>query len=150
PAVIGIKELKARTLSFNGYYTGERLDRVTYWADGAYVPEALAAIDKAMRDWRTHEIHPIAPKLLGPLFRLGRSLDTACQFELVSGYRSPKTNAMLHQFDPEVAVNSLHMEGQATDISLPGRELSDLHKAALAMNAGGVGYYPGSNFIHVD
>jgi uncharacterized protein YcbK (DUF882 family) len=150
PAVIGLKQLNARTLSFNGYNTGERLDRVTYWADGAYIQGALAAINKAMRDWRTGEIHPIEPRLLDLVYQLGRRLDTACQFELVSGYRSPKTNAFLHSIDAEVAVNSLHMQGLATDISLPGRDLKDLHAAALAMKAGGVGYYPNSNFIHVD
>ena len=150
PAIIGIKELNARTLSFNGYNTGERLDRVTYWEDGKYIPDALASINKAMRDWRTGEIHPIEPKLLDLVHQLGRMLDTACQFELVSGYRSPKTNAFLHSFDSEVAVNSLHMQGQATDISLPGRPLAKLHEAALALKVGGVGYYPTSNFIHVD
>ena len=84
PALIGLKELNARTLSFNGYNTGEQLKGVTYWADGNYVPEALAEINKAMRDWRTGEILPMEPKLFDVLYQIGRALDTKCEFELIS------------------------------------------------------------------
>jgi len=150
PAVIGVKELNARTLSLDGYNTGEKLARVTYWADGKYIPDAMAAINKAMRDWRSGEIHPIEPKLIDLIYQLGRKLDTVCNFELISGYRSQKTNTLLRSFDPEVAVHSLHLDGQAADISLPGRPLKQLHEAALEMKVGGVGYYEKSNFIHVD
>jgi uncharacterized protein YcbK (DUF882 family) len=150
PALVGLKELNARTLSFEGYNTGEQLKEVTYWAEGKYVPDALAEINKAMRDWRTGEVYPIEPKVLDVLHQIGRTLETKCQFELISGYRSPKTNAMLHEFDPGVATNSLHMKGFATDISLPGRPLRKVYETALAMQMGGVGYYPDSNFIHVD
>jgi uncharacterized protein YcbK (DUF882 family) len=149
PAIVGIRELNARTLSFDGYYTGEHLKNVTYWADGDYIPDALTEINHMLRDWRMDEVHPIEPKLLDLLYQLGRGLDTSCQFELVSGYRSPRTNAMLHRTDPGVATNSLHMQGQAIDISLPGTPLKTLHAKALAMQLGGVGYYPDSNFIHV-
>lgn len=150
PAIIGVKELNARTLSFDCYYTGEYVKPVTYWADGEYVRGALDEINRALRDWRKDEVHPIDVNLLDLLYRLGRNLDTDCHFELVSGYRSPKTNEMLHRMDPGVAVNSLHMEGQAVDISLPGRPLRKVHEMALAMGRGGVGYYPESNFVHVD
>jgi uncharacterized protein YcbK (DUF882 family) len=150
PALVGLKKLNARTLSFDGYNTGERLDPITYWADGAYIPDALEEIDNAMRDWRTGEVYPIAPKVLDVLFHIGSSLETDCRFELISGYRSPKTNAMLHEIDPEVATASLHMKGLATDISLPGRPLRKVYEAALALKMGGVGYYPDSDFIHVD
>jgi len=150
PAIIGLKELNARTLSFNGYNTGEKLTRVTYWADGEYVPDALAAINKALRDWRTGEIHTIEPNLLDLVYAIGRKLDTACKFELISGYRSAKTNAFLRTFDSEVAARSLHMEGQAIDLSLPIRPLKQVYDAALAMQVGGVGYYPKSNFVHLD
>jgi uncharacterized protein YcbK (DUF882 family) len=150
PAIVGLKKLNARTLSFDGYNTGEQLKNVTYWVEGAYVPDALAEIDEAMRDWRTGEVYPIAPKLLDALYQIGCALETDCQFELISGYRSPETNAMLHEIDPEVATNSLHMKGQATDISLPGRPLRKLYETALALRMGGVGYYPDSDFIHVD
>ena len=150
PSLVGLKELNARTLSFTGYNTGETLPRMTYWENGSYIPDAMAVIDKALRDWRTEEIHPIEPKLIDLVYQLGRRLDTVCHFELISGYRSPRTNAMLRSFDPEVATNSLHMQGQAIDLSLPGRPLRALYETALAMNVGGVGYYPKSNFIHVD
>src|SRR5579871_2018577 len=133
PALIGVKELSARTLSFDCYYTGEYVKQVTYWADGEYVDGALDEINRALRDWRAAEVHPIDVKLLDLLYQLGRNLDTDCHFELVSGYRSPKTNAMLHRMDPGVAVNSLHMQGQAADISLPGRPLHKVHEMALAM-----------------
>jgi uncharacterized protein YcbK (DUF882 family) len=103
-----------------------------------------------MRDWRTGEVYPIEPKLLDVLYQIGRTLETNCQFELISGYRSLKTNAMLHEFDPGVATNSLHMKGLATDVALPGRPLRTVCETALAMQMGGVGYYPESNFIHVD
>jgi uncharacterized protein YcbK (DUF882 family) len=150
PAIVGLKKLNARTLSFDGYNTGEQMKAVTYWADGAYIPDALAEIDNAMRDWRTDEVSPIEPKVLDVLFEIGSALETDCQFELISGYRSPKTNAMLHKIDPEVATDSLHMKGLATDISLPGRPLRKLYETALALRMGGVGYYPDSDFIHVD
>jgi len=150
PAIVGQKELSARTLSFDGYYTGEYVKKVTYWADGEYIHGALKEINHALRDWREDEVHPIDVNLLDLLYHLGRNLDTDCHFELVSGYRSPKTNAMLHRRDPGVAVNSLHMKGQAVDISLPGRPLHKVKEMALAMELGGVGYYPESNFVHVD
>lgn len=150
PAIVGLRELDARTLSFDCYYTGEHIKNATYWADGRYIDDTLDEINQRLRDWRADEVHPIDVNLLDLLHRLGRSLDTDCHFELVSGYRSPKTNAMLHRDDPGVAVNSLHMRGQAVDISLPGRALRKVHETALAMGLGGVGYYPESNFVHVD
>ena len=150
PAIIGLKDLNARTLSFDCYNTGEQLKGVTYWEEGEYVPDALDEINHALRDFHSGDVHPIEPKVLDVLFQIGRKLDTNCNFELISGYRSPKTNAMLRQSDPGVAVHSLHMKGQATDISLPGRSLRKVYETALAMKMGGVGYYPDSNFIHVD
>jgi uncharacterized protein YcbK (DUF882 family) len=150
PALVGLKQLNVRTLSFDCTNAGEQLRNATYWVEGNYVPEVLADINHALRDWRANEIHPIERSLLDLLFQLGKSLDTDCRFELTCGYRSPRTNAMLHALDPEVARNSLHMKGQAADITLPGRPLRNLHEAALAMQTGGVGYYPDDNFIHVD
>jgi uncharacterized protein YcbK (DUF882 family) len=82
--------------------------------------------------------------------QIGKNLDTNCHFELYSGYRSPKTNAMLRRANPEVAAHSLHMDGEAVDITLPGRSLKQLYQASLAMQAGGVGYYPDADFLHVD
>jgi len=150
PAVVGLKGLDTRTLSFDCVNTGEKLNKITYWADGEYDRAALAEISKALRDWHSGDVYPIEPKLLDALHRLGRSMDTNCRFELTSGYRSPETNAKLHEVDHGVAEHSLHMKGQATDITLPGRPLRKVYEAAVAMRAGGVGYYPASNFIHVD
>jgi uncharacterized protein YcbK (DUF882 family) len=152
PAVIGLKPLNVRTLSFDCTNTGEQLNSVDYWVEGAYVPDALAAINDALRDYRTDEVYPISTKLLDLLFGLGRRLDMDCRFELTSGYRSPETNAELQELDSGVASNSLHMKGQAADITLPGRSLRAVYETALAMRMGGVGYYPDpeDDFIHVD
>jgi uncharacterized protein YcbK (DUF882 family) len=151
-AIVGVRQLNVRTLSFDCTNAGEQLNDVDYWVEGEYVPDALAAIDDALRDYRTDDVYPIATKLLDLLYRLGRSLDTDCRFELTSGYRSPETNAALHELDSGVASNSLHMKGEAADITLPGRTLKQLHEAALALRLGGVGYYPAvdDDFLHVD
>jgi uncharacterized protein YcbK (DUF882 family) len=150
PAVVGLRDTGARTLSFNCYNSGETLKATTYWANGKYIPDALAEINYALRDDRSGEVHSIEPKVLDLLHQIGKNLDTNCHFEMYSGYRSPKTNAMLRRMNSEVASHSLHMEGEAVDITLPGRSLEQLHKTALAMRAGGVGYYPDANFLHVD
>ena len=150
PAIIGLKDLNARTLSFDGYYTGEKLKNVTYWTDGRYEPDALSTINHALRDYQNGTVHPIDPKVLDVLHQIGRALETDCRFELICGYRSPATNAALHRNDSQVAVHSLHMKGQAVDFALPGRKLSMVHKTALAQQVGGVGYYPDADFIHVD
>lgn len=152
PAIVGVKQLNVRTLSFDCSNTGEQLNDVDYWVEGQYVPDALAAIDDVLRDYRTDDVYPIATKLLDLLYRLGRSLGTDCCFELTSGYRSPETNAALHELDSGVASNSLHMKGEAADITLPGRTLKQLHEAALVLRLGGVGYYPApeDHFVHVD
>jgi uncharacterized protein YcbK (DUF882 family) len=152
PALVGLKKLDVRTLSFDCTNAGEQLLGVDYWVEGEYVPDALAEINQALRDYRTDEVYPIATNLLDLLYSLGRSLDTDCRFELTSGYRSPETNATLHELDSGVAANSLHMKGQATDITLPGRPLRKVYETALAMRLGGVGYYPDpdDDFVHVD
>jgi uncharacterized protein YcbK (DUF882 family) len=152
PALVGLKKLNVRSLSFDCTNTGEQLNEVDYWVDGAYVPDALDAINDALRDYRTDEVYPISAKLLDLLYQLGRELHTDCRFELTSGYRSPETNAALHELDAGVASNSLHMKGQAADISVPDRELRDVYEMALSMRMGGVGYYPDpdDDFIHVD
>jgi uncharacterized protein YcbK (DUF882 family) len=150
PALVGLKEINVRTLSFVSYYTGERLKPIDYWIEGKYDPDALNEIDYALRDWRADEVLPIEPKLLDLLYTLARKLETDCRYELISGYRSPQTNAMLHEADPGVATDSLHMKGWAVDVSLPECELKDVHAAALELKLGGVGYYPDADFVHLD
>jgi len=146
-AIPGAAEV--RSLSFNNLHTGERVS-VDYWTGGAYVPDALACIDKVLRDFRTGDVHPIEPKLLDVLSLVRQRLESGAPLEVISGYRSPKTNAMLHETSSGVASKSLHMDGMAIDVRIAGCALSDLRKAALSLRGGGVGYYPKDNFVHVD
>ena len=150
PAIIGLRELNARTLSFDCHYTGEKLNNITYWADGGYEPAALSQINHTLRDYWSGDVHPIDPKVLDVLHEIGRALETDYRFEILCGYRSPQTNAAMRRNDSQVAAHSLHMKGQAVDFSLPGRKLSLVHKTALAQQIGGVGYYPDADFLHVD
>lgn len=138
-----------RQLALLNLHTGERLS-AAYWRAGAYLPDALAAIAKVLRDHRTGEVHAIEPRLLDVLTQLSSRLGADRPFEVISGYRSPATNAKLHARSSGVATRSLHMDGKAIDVRLPGVPLTRLRDAALEMQAGGVGYYPNSNFVHVD
>ena len=141
--------VRPRRLVFDNLHTGEKLDAV-YWDRGAYVPDALQAVNHVLRDFRNGEVHPIAPKLLDLLDVLSARVETNRPFEVISGYRSPATNAKLHAKSNGVASKSLHMQGMAIDIRLADVDLSKLHDAALGMAVGGVGYYPSSDFVHVD
>ena len=138
-----------RTLSFFNTHTGETLD-AAYCIKGRYCPEALMRINHILRDHRTGEIAPIDPELLDLLHALSRKIGTRSPFHVISGYRSPATNAKLRRRSRNVATNSLHMEGKAVDICLPDRDLRSLRQAALDLSRGGVGFYPGPNFVHVD
>jgi uncharacterized protein YcbK (DUF882 family) len=138
-----------RELAFHNLHTGESLKAV-FWDRGDYVPDALEAVNHVLRDFRTGDVHPIDPQLLTLLDRLQTRIDSRAPFQVISGYRSPKTNAMLHEHSGGVASKSLHMQGMAIDIRVPEVALSDLHNAALSLQGGGVGYYPSSDFVHVD
>ena len=138
-----------KSLSLYNIHTGESL-RTTFWAEGVYIPESLEAINTILRDYRTGTEIAMDTKLLDLLHLLHAKLDSKQPFHIISGYRSPKTNAMLHNTTAGVAKKSLHMQGKAIDINLPGTELAMLKKAAMRERAGGVGYYPASNFVHVD
>jgi uncharacterized protein YcbK (DUF882 family) len=141
--------LPGKTLSFFNTHTGETI-RTDYWENGRYAPDALAGIDRILRDHRSGETHAIDPNLLDVLHALSRKLETHSPFHVISGYRSPTTNAALREQSHGVAAGSLHMVGQAIDIRLPGVALADLRRSVLALCAGGVGYYPRPDFIHVD
>lgn len=138
-----------RTLGLRHLHTGETL-HVEYAVGETYLPDALAAVNRLLRDFRTGDVHQIDPRLLDLLHRLAGTIDTRTRFEVISGYRSPTTNAALRRKSEGVAARSLHMVGQAIDIRVPGVRLPSLHAAALELGAGGVGYYPVSNFVHVD
>ena len=141
-----------RVLSFFHTHTGERL-KIAYCCDGQYQPAALTEINHLLRDFRVNEVKPIDPKLLDLLHELGGTLETEQPFHVISGYRSPRTNHLLHERGGShsgVASKSLHMVGQAIDIRVPGVQLGHLRGAARSLKLGGVGYYPSSNFVHVD
>lgn len=138
-----------RRLRLHNSHTGERVD-CTYWEDGAYVPSALAEIDRCLRDHRTDEVTPIDRRLVDQLHALHRALGAREPFRVISGYRSPATNAMLAARGGGVARRSFHVRGMAVDVALPGRDVAELRRAALALAAGGVGYYPKSGFVHLD
>lgn len=138
-----------RKLSLQNLHTGESL-KATYWAEGQYQTDELAAINRILRDHRTGDIHPIDNGLLELLNTLHHKVDGKQAFQIISGYRSAKTNAALNNKSSGVAKKSLHMQGKAIDIRLPGCQLANLRKAAIDCQMGGVGYYPKSNFIHID
>lgn len=141
-----------RTLSLFNTHTGERL-KTAYCCDGKYEPAALEQINHILRDFRANEVKPIDPALLDLLHELGGTLETDQPFHIISGYRSPHTNQMLRTrggADTGVASRSLHMVGKAIDIRVPGVALDHLRGAARSLKIGGVGYYPSSNFVHVD
>jgi uncharacterized protein YcbK (DUF882 family) len=138
-----------RRLDFVHTHTGERLS-VEYFGRGKYVSGALATIDHFLRDFRSGDVHRIDPRLLDLLHALTDLTGTVRPFQVISGYRSPATNEMLRHRSEGVAAGSLHMLGQAIDIRLADVPLVALRTAALAVRGGGVGYYPASDFVHVD
>lgn len=139
-----------RVLSFYNTHTGEKLT-TTYWADGQYQLESLQEIGWLLRDHRADQAHSMDPKLLDMLHSLKSCIDKQdCAFHIISGYRSPQTNAKLRKNSSGVAKKSYHMQGKAIDIRVPGRNIAQVRRAAVSLKAGGVGYYPKSNFIHLD
>lgn len=138
-----------RSLGFYNTHTDETLKTV-YWAEGKYQPEGLSGINRILRDHRTGDVHSMDKSLLDLLYLLQTRTGRKDKFHIISGYRSPASNAKLHARSAGVAKRSFHMQGKAVDIRLPGYDLKKLHQAALALKAGGVGCYPSSNFIHVD
>jgi uncharacterized protein YcbK (DUF882 family) len=138
-----------RVLSFAHTHTSERLT-VPYFDDGAYLSEGLARLNRLLRDHRSGEEHPIDPALFDVLNDLRLATGTHEPFQVISGYRSPKTNAKLRSAGRGVAKRSLHMDGRAIDVRLADVKSSVLRDAALELKRGGVGYYRTSDFVHVD
>jgi uncharacterized protein YcbK (DUF882 family) len=145
----GLKPVGPRSVHVHNLHTGESLSTV-YCEDGVYVPDAVAALNKVLRDYRTGDVHFMDPGLYDILDAVSDRTENKNQYQVICGYRSPKTNAMLHARSGQVAAHSLHMDGKAMDIRLDGVALDHLHKAALDLKKGGVGYYPTSDFVHVD
>lgn len=140
----------SRSLAFKHTHTGEQISLV-YAADGRYIPDALTALNRFLRDHYTGEIGIIDPQLFDLLHHLQLTLDCTEPFHVISGYRCPATNLNLHNTrGGGVAKHSLHMDGKAIDIRLPEVSLTDVRDAALSLRLGGVGYYQRDQFVHVD
>jgi uncharacterized protein YcbK (DUF882 family) len=153
-ALLGTREAagarqRDRALPLFAVHTGEHA-AITYFAAGRYQPDALAAVNRLLRDRFTDEAHDIDVGLLDQLHRLRTTLGSRAAVHVVCGYRSAETNARERLLHHGVASHSLHVDGRAIDLYLPDRPLEDLRTAALELRAGGVGYYPTSNFVHLD
>lgn len=129
--------------------TGERIDMI-YWIEGDYLADAIKEVNYFMRDWRSNEVKSIDTRTIDIMAAAHNLLDVSEPYMLISGYRSPSTNAMLRARSSGVAKNSRHLLGQAADLQLASRSVSQMYKAAAACNAGGVGKYSKSNFVHMD
>ena len=138
-----------RRVSLYSARTGESVDTI-YWIEGEYIPEVLKEINHFMRDWRSGDAIKMDPRNLDILAATHRLLDVNEPYMLLSGYRSPATNALLRSQSGGVARNSLHMVGQAADLRLQSRSVSQMARAAKACSAGGVGSYSRSDFVHMD
>lgn len=140
----------SRMVHLHNLHTGEQA-RAEYWVKGQYVGSSLRLINRVLRDHRSGDVHPMDPRLLDQIYLLTRAVAKRGPVEIISAYRSPETNAMLREEDGAgVAQNSYHMQGRAVDIRVPGMPLRHLRAAALRLKAGGVGFYPRSNFVHID
>jgi len=138
-----------RTLRLYNTHTGEKLN-TTFWAEGEFIPDAMKDINKVLRDHRNNQVANMDPELMLLLSQLNGKLDNKKELHIISGYRSPASNAKLHAASGGVAKHSLHMEAKAIDIRLPGQDLRMLQKAAMSLRGGGVGYYADSQFVHMD
>lgn len=137
-----------RSISLVHTHTGERFDAV-YFENGEYLPDAVAELSRVLRDFRTGDVCPFDAHLFDSLY----ALNLACgggTYHVISAFRSKQTHAMLRQQSKRVATNSLHLSGRAIDVRFPDRDMRPVRDAALALKLGGVGYYPRSNFMHLD
>jgi uncharacterized protein YcbK (DUF882 family) len=138
-----------RSVSLYNTHTGEWL-RTVYWADGHYIRDAVKEINWILRDHYTNEVRPMNAGVLDVIGLLRHRLESNRPFQIVCGYRTPATNARLYEHRAGVASNSYHIHGMAVDLRAEGRDVDQVYNAALSVRGGGVGYYPESNFVHVD
>jgi uncharacterized protein YcbK (DUF882 family) len=148
-AALSSSPTKMKELAFRNLHTDEKL-RVTFWKNGSFDRAAMQKIHHILRDHRSGDVYPISANLIEMLYSLQSKLRTDSVIEIISGYRSPKTNAMLARQSDGVARQSYHTRGLATDIRMEGVSLRQIQTTALFMRRGGVGYYPRSDFVHVD
>ncbi len=139
----------AWNISFRHAHTGESFSGA-YRVGDRYLPEAFERMNYILRDYRMDEVFPMDPRIIDILALIHERADATEPYQILSGYRSPRTNAMLRHSSVGVAKNSYHMYGQAIDIRVPGKSTKALRNVALSLRAGGVGYYPRSSFVHVD
>jgi uncharacterized protein YcbK (DUF882 family) len=138
-----------RSLSLYNPHTKDSFNGV-YWRKGEYVVDALKSINHIMRDFRAHDIKQIDTHLLDLLSTISFKLKPKKPFHVISGYRTPETNAKLRKRGKGAAKNSYHIQGKAVDIRLPGYKTSALRRTAFKLKKGGVGYYPRQRFVHID
>jgi len=143
------RAMERRSLSFVHTHTGETLSTV-YFEGGAYRTASLQRVNHLLRDFRTDDVHPIDPRVLDILFDLQVLANRDEPYQVISGYRAPVTNATLRKSSGGVAEHSLHMQGQAIDVRLGGFSTRNLRELALSLQRGGVGFYPKSDFVHLD
>ena len=148
PAILS-KVTATRSVHLHSTRIGERL-RADYWIEGEYIPEMLASISHFLRDWRASKSISYDPRAIDLLSAAHTRLETIEPFEVLSGYRTPETNAMLRRQSRGVAKSSYHMRGMAVDVTLKSRSVDQMYRAALACAAGGVGRYSRSHFVHMD
>ncbi len=139
----------ARSLSLYHTHTKQSL-QITYYSGGQYVPAAMTELKSFLAGWRDQKQGDMDPKLMDILWQIQQITGNHDTFEIISAFRSEETNALLHKSSTKVAKNSQHMLGKAIDVRLRGLDLAVLHHTARELRLGGVGYYPGSDFIHVD
>jgi uncharacterized protein YcbK (DUF882 family) len=138
-----------RTLSFFHTHSKESIT-VTFKVNGRYDENGLAKLNHFLRDWRNHKPTKMNPHLFDILWEVNRDTGGKEPIQIISAYRSPETNAMLRSRSSGVAQFSQHMQGNAIDFRIPGVSISELRAAGLRLERGGVGFYPGSDFVHMD
>jgi uncharacterized protein YcbK (DUF882 family) len=138
-----------RSLKFFHTHTGKTLE-IEYFSDGEYSTEAMQALNLFLADFRNHQTTEMDPALLDILYRIKQQTGSHGTFEVISAYRSPETNDMLRSRSNGVAKNSQHLHGRAIDVRLTDVDTKTLQQTALALKAGGVGYYRKSDFVHID
>ncbi|MBR9972130.1 DUF882 domain-containing protein [Magnetospirillum sulfuroxidans] len=149
PLEAAVRAMPERALNLYNIHTGEWLKTV-YWADGRYIAKSLAQVSHLLRDHRSDDDHPMDPRLLDLIAATHRRLGSKGAIHIISGYRSPATNALLAAATDGVAQGSLHMSGKAVDIRIPGTTIRTVGRAAKSLRGGGVGTYLNSKFVHVD
>lgn len=150
-ALASVEDLlsEERVLSFYNPHYKEDLHTV-YYRNGEYIPDSLKEINHIFRDHYNGRVKNIDLKLIDLLYAIRKNLNSTKPFHIISGYRTKKTNSYLSTFKGGVSKNSLHIKGMAVDLRMPGFQLRDVRRVAYELKAGGVGYYPKSNFVHLD